>query len=562
MAASVKSGKKHANKIQIRQDTRVGNIAAEADDEFLLECFVDNAALGQALDVNSNGMILSGRTGSGKTAILKYIESKRKNTSSIDPSDLSIQYISNSDVFQFLNDIGADLDLFFQVIWKHVLCISYIKLRYGIDDQKKYNRFFDRVTSPFNHDKAKGRAIEYLVEWGSEFWISIDENVRAITKKYEEAINGELGIDINTFKSKAGFGRNLSREQKSEYVRRARKIIDGQQLSDLSKVLDLLSGQEASVSDVSYYILIDSLDERWADDTIKFRLIRALIETLKSFRKIRNLKIIAALRADVIERSIQESKDSSFQREKYQDFIIEIKWSESELKTLINKRIRKLFQWKYTKDNVTFEDIFVAKIPPNRECFQYLLDRTNMRPRDIMAFVNTCLAVAEGSTEVTAKHVTTAEVRYSEDRYAALLDEWRTAFPSLKPVFDFFANGAPIRSYEEIAVKEVIEHLALPVCASGDFANDPVWQVSKEVMDAKIPSSLALSKLAREVFALLYRVGGAGIKRAPTEKYIYSYRDSPTIPPTAIPVESKIRFHYMLHRALGISEGRPPDREV
>jgi hypothetical protein len=381
VTSAVKNTKKNANKIQIRQDTRVGNIAAEADDEFLLECFVDNAALSQALDVNSNGMILSGRTGSGKTAILKYIESKRKNTSAINPADLSIQYISNSDVFQFLNDIGADLDLFFQVIWKHVLCVSYIKLRYSIDDQRKYNRFFDRITDPFSTDKAKARAIEYLMEWGKEFWVSIDENVRAITKKYETAINGELGIDINSLKSKAGFGRNLSREQKSEYVRRARKIIDGQQLSDLSKVLDLLSGQEASVSEVSYYILIDSLDERWADDTIKFRLIRALIETLKSFRKIRNLKIIAALRSDVIERSIQESRDSSFQREKYQDFIIDIRWSESELKTLINKRIRKLFQWKYTRDNVTFEDIFVAKIPPNRECFQYLLDRTNMRPR-------------------------------------------------------------------------------------------------------------------------------------------------------------------------------------
>src|SRR5690606_2593557 len=119
----------------------------------------------------------------------------------------------------------------------------------------------------------------------------------------------------------------------------------------------------------------------------------------------------------------------------------------------------------------------------------------------------------------------------------ALLDEWRTAYPSLKMVFDFFANGPSIREYADVAVKEVIEQLALPICASGDFPNDPLWQSSKEIMDAKTPSGSSITRLAREVYALLYRVGAAGLKRSSTEKYLYSYRDTPMVPNTAIPTE-------------------------
>ena len=67
-----------------------------------------------------------------------------------------------------------------------------------------------------------------------------------------------------------------------------------------------------------FYILVDRLDERWVDDSIRFRMIKALMETLKSFRKIRNLKILVALRQDVLERVVQETNDISFQREKFE----------------------------------------------------------------------------------------------------------------------------------------------------------------------------------------------------------------------------------------------------
>jgi hypothetical protein len=541
-----------ANKVEFRADTRIGNISAEHDDNFLFECFVDNPAVSTISDLQSPAMILSGRTGAGKTAILRYLLNKHTKSAEIDPASLSIQYISNSDVFQFLNDIGADLDIFFQIIWKHVLCISYIKLRYQIDDQKKYDTFLSKIFESFRNDVTKKRALDYIETWGNKFWISMDENVRSIAETYAHNITAELGVDVNAFKSKAGYGRNLSRDQKVEYARRARKIIDSQQLADLSRVLDLFAGQEKSVSG-AYYLMIDRLDERWADDSIKFRLIRALIETLKSFKKIKNLKIIVALRNDVIERSIQENTDAGFQREKFEDFIVDIKWTEYELKKLINKRINKLFLWKYTKQNVTFEDVFVAKIPPNRQTFDYMLDRTQMRPRDIMAFVNKCFETAEGSTDVSAKQLLRAEQSYSNDRKAALLDEWRTAFPALRHCVDFLADGALTRSVGEISTRDFLERVALPICASQELSFDPLYQPAKEVIEAKEENIAMTLGFAKSVLALLYRVGAIAIKRDPEERYLYSYKDEAIVTPTSLGSETRIRAHPMLHRALGLT---------
>ena len=55
-----------------------------------------------------------------------------------------------------------------------------------------------------------------------------------------------------------------------------------------------------------------------ADDGLKYKLIRALIETIKSFRQVRSVKIVVSLRLDLLQRVISETRDSGFQSEKYE----------------------------------------------------------------------------------------------------------------------------------------------------------------------------------------------------------------------------------------------------
>jgi hypothetical protein len=63
---------KRTNPIILQAGMSIGNNAAEFDDDFLLPCFVHYPPVDLCMKVSSRGMVVDGRTGSGKTAILKY----------------------------------------------------------------------------------------------------------------------------------------------------------------------------------------------------------------------------------------------------------------------------------------------------------------------------------------------------------------------------------------------------------------------------------------------------------------------------------------------------------
>lgn len=62
------------NPVLLAKGMNIGSISAETDDDFLFDCFVHNPAVELASRIQSPGMVLSGRTGSGKTAIIRHIE--------------------------------------------------------------------------------------------------------------------------------------------------------------------------------------------------------------------------------------------------------------------------------------------------------------------------------------------------------------------------------------------------------------------------------------------------------------------------------------------------------
>jgi Conserved hypothetical ATP binding protein len=142
----------------------IGSSSAETDDEYLFECFVDHPAVASCASLRSPGMVVAGRTGSGKTAILRYVEHTAEQAVNIDPSEMSLSYVSNSDTLRFVQAIGGDLDLLFLALWKHVLCIEFIRLRYGILDEQRSRSIFQRVFEGFTRDARKHKALQYLRE--------------------------------------------------------------------------------------------------------------------------------------------------------------------------------------------------------------------------------------------------------------------------------------------------------------------------------------------------------------------------------------------------------------
>jgi hypothetical protein len=300
---------------------------------------------------------------------------------------------------------------------------------------------------------------------------------------------------------------------------------------------------------IKYFIIIDKLDERWVDDAIRFRLVRALIESLRAFRRIQNLKILVALRSDILERVVQETHDLGFQREKYEDYFIRLKWRKAELKELVQKRVNLLFKRKYSGSNVSFEDIFAEKIG-GYDAFDYILERTLMRPRDVISFVNECLKRAEGQTEITSRFAREAEAQYSRIRREALENEWQSAFPTLSYLFRLLSARQESFTVDELMADQKVDELAFEIAADANVVRDPLFPFASDGTDNHKQG--AKIRFVQHVVSVLYRVGAVGVKLRPDERFIYSHLDAPVISPEVLSGEVRVRIHPMLHLCLNI----------
>ena len=169
--------------------------------------------------------------------------------------------------------------------------------------------------------------------------------------------------------------------------------------------MDIMADDIFNNKQERYYIVIDRLDENWVDDSLRYRLIRALIESIKAFRKIRTVKLIIALRSDLLERVYKYTRDGGFQEEKYEDFNIPLSWRSEQLLELVDRRVGALYKSKYTRDSVGFYDIFPQNYRQEGSCFSHLLVRTQYRPRDIIAFISQILIAVYGKAEIHANNI-------------------------------------------------------------------------------------------------------------------------------------------------------------
>ena len=544
---------KKTNPVVLKAGMLIGGNAAEYDDEYLIPCFVQYPPVELALDLESRGTIISGRTGSGKTAILRYILYKEDNVTEIEPSDMSMSYISNSDVMHFLNAIGADLDLLFQTLWKHVLCIEFIRLKFSIKNEDNSKNLYNRLKERFRRDARKDRALNYLRNWEGKFWISMDVNIKELTEKIENAVKAEMGGEVEKFKAGGQYDKRISADKKTEYIHRVKKIINSDQLAELNSVVELLSEVIDDDKFSKYYVLIDRLDENWVDASIRFKLIRSLLESLKSFRKIRPLKILVTMRPDVLERVVQETKDLTFQREKYDDYFINIKWNKVLLRQLVELRIQSLFRKQYSQSVITFSDVFSHRVS-NSDPLDYILERTLLRPRDVIAFVNQCIKSSEGTYEITGSTIKKAELEFSRIRRDSLEQEWQSAFPSIKNILDYIGKyQKPAITIDELQFPDHLQELTFQICSEKKIGHDPIYDNAKSYFD---DNSINSRVIVNQIIEIVYRIGAVGVKMKNGDSFIYSHIDQPLVQSIQFTQETRVRIHPMLWGAFRLN---PPE---
>jgi hypothetical protein len=432
---------------RLKKGVKIGALAAESD-SMLGKVFVDIGNANDLLDPSNPLFLILGRTGSGKTALIRHMEDNCENASRLDPEALSMQYLHSNTMLKTIAEWGVHLDVFFKYLWRHILILELIKLRYGKEERASIIAKIKNML--FRQSNTQEQALLYLEEHGNEYWVLADTHVKAFTNELEQKLEKDNKLMAAFASSQGGALINAARTDvtskkdivSGEVIQQAQRIVNDYQIAALNSVLESLGGDSFKDTQRKYHVFIDDLDKNWMpDDEFYIELLKGLLYEVKELNaKLGGAKIVVAMRTNIYYRIFKKAKISEPQREKWADVRYEIRWDDPELVELVEKRIGELFREQYTSVKPTIKDVLPVKKKRNEEePLEYILGRTFMRPRDLIEYFNYCLEVSNYSLPLSWSAITSAEDDYSKQRWNSIIDEWKVSFYGihlLRVIFD------------------------------------------------------------------------------------------------------------------------------
>lgn len=536
----------------LRQD-KIGVPDAEEDQNFLTNCFVDTGDLEILMDCSEAPRIVLGRTGSGKTALLNRLSDESTTAIPIKPETLALNFISNSTMLNFLMRLNVKLDVFFKLLWRHVFTVEVLQSHFKINDDNTQISFLEKLKNFFRdegHGKNRDKAVMFIEHWGKSYWKDTEFRIREVMENFESELKDSIGTTVDPICLTSQGIDLMDHEQKEEVAYRAQKVVNDVHVKELSEVIDLM-GDVLEKSQTNYYIVIDRLDENWIDDKLRYLLIRALIETVRDFKKAKHVKIIVALRYDLIDRVFRYTRDAGFQEEKYESLYLHLKWNRERLTEILDSRINFLVKKRNPKQVISHQDVLPRTIG-KEDTLDYIIDRTLMRPRDIIFFFNHCIERATGCSRITQDMVRQAEGEYSRSRTRSLYDEWKADYPNLEKFTELLKGLKPQQTLRDIAEEECAD-FCLRFCVEGGCPNDELAEAAHKFMDSKI----TVANFRRKVIQIFYHVGLVGLKLERHEGTVWSFDGRRSVSEAEIDPETRVSIHPCFWRTLGIQERLP-----
>lgn len=537
-----------SNKFIFRRNLDIGSLEAETDG-FLLDTFTDKGDIEVLEDTKSGRSIIVGRTGSGKSALLTYLESSEEKVTRINPEEMSLRYLSNSDIIKYLKGLGTNLDLFYKVLWKHVFIVELLKMHFGEDSYKENGSLSVWMQTIFLSARKK-EALKYLREYHADFWEKTEVRVKTIEDQVRQKLTKELKLTPALFDKLLSGTLHSDSEgvqiQKSEIANKAQKVISELQADAIYRVVDILREDIFYNTQKKFYIIIDDLDKDWVDITIVYDMIRALVVTINELRSIPGTKIIIALRDNLYEKALQETEVRGMQREKFRQLNLNLEWTPAYLKELLNKRLSLLMKRQYSNTSPVIDEIMPKASGDKISGFDYIIKRTLMRPRDVIAFFNKCIEKSSGQSTITRDIVALAEPEYSRERLEAIDDEWAENFGSIKPLCNFLRGGPPSFKLSDLKEGDMEPTLLADI-------KDSTSSAKKIQNDYMIGVNCTFIDAVKRIVCILYRVGVIGVKISSAETTLYSHNSTINLEPSDLTDDSKCYVHLMFHAALKIS---------
>lgn len=450
----------------IQQVENFGAIDAENDKNLLANFY--RAGFIEDL-VQGKKSIVIGRKGTGKSAIYTYICDEYK--------DEAVKLVFKDYPWKlhdrFSNNVAADREKYVNS-WEFLLFIEI---------SKKIISDSDSIWS-----KEEKKQISNLKKWIKNNWGSVDfdykENLNPKRKfrfVFQPTIMGNgLGSISKDVESSDNVGQTIG-----EYNRKLEGIIS-----------KLLKSYNRSI-----ILAFDQLDLAYSNDDKKYNemLIGLLLAAYSFHNKFKKVKVILFLRSDIFANLTFQDKN------KIKDNLVEFLDWEAEretglsLKNLIKKRIKNAFEL----DNDNFDDCWnyvfsIDKIGKNQFKWRYMIDRTFLRPRDLIKFLNLAIDQAQKSISQNPQR----ENRIvNEDIYNIKEDYSNYLFEELK---DEISGKYPdFTSYLEI-LREI--HV---LSFTKDEFNEK-YEIIKKRNNLQETSEVILERLYEFSIIGFYKPGGGG----------------------------------------------------
>lgn len=542
-----------ATQFIFRKNDEIGAAGAEDDERYLASCFVDTGDLEILSDCANPKRIIVGRTGSGKTALLTELEQKKQNVIVLSPHALSINYIANNSVIRFFEEAGVNLSPFYGLLWKHIIVVELLNNKFDMRSEDSQRVGMDKLRRLLSKDNIREQAVDYLEKWGNKFWLTTEDRMHELTTRIEKSLTASVDATMDVVELSAKGAEQLTSEESKKIVESGRQAVSEVQIRELENLITILDEVIFTDRQQHYYITIDTLDEEWADDRIRYRLIKSLIDTVRRFRKVGNIKIIIALRQDLLDKVLHSSTDVGFQEEKYESLYLYVRWTKSQLKELIGVRLNMLIKNRYTKNEVKVEDLFPTSVD-GQTALDYIITRTFLRPRDAILFVNDCISLAERRPALTAAMVKMAEEEYSHKRLQSLATEWQIIYPNLKSVAQMFYgmnDHFKVSDMTKEFICKIYESVAREI---ENTASDPITAS----LDKLYTESGNFGAIRNTLIRTLHFVGLVGLKVGPTSSVNWAYESRLSLAPGEIKSNSTVYIHPMFYRALGVRVKRTP----
>jgi len=523
-----------------------------------------------------------GRTGSGKTALLLELQRRSDSVIAVAPEHLSLNYIANSNIIQYLSSLGINLDPFYKLLWRHVFAVTIIQDRFDIVDEEQQKNFFARFMERFESREVRTqkqrererrkKALDYLRRWGDKFFQDVEHRTKEVTTRFESevanTVKDSLGIDLRAGVAAAGgqvrcntqdghASKETARiEESQEIVNRAQTVIHEIQVRELGGIIELVN-EILDDPQKPCYIVIDRLDEQWAEESIRYRLLKGLIDTVREFGKVRNGKIIVCFRIDLLEQLFGEMRsEAGFQEDKYSSLYLPIRWTRADLIKLLDKRIASLIRDQYTGYTPNHADILPKHVNVGRRkqerTIDWILERTWLRPRDAIEFFNACIRRAEGKTNLTQQIILDAEGEYSRGRLRAIAQEWYKHYPLLYHCAKFLMTNRKSSFRLGDFGKEKLEEWVLAIMTKEKSEKGRLWEVA-DAYFRNAGCDEAAMKLRREIGAVFYRTGLVGLRTQTGSPVRWADNESYTVSSAELDDDTEVHVHPGLWRILGIN---------